>query len=63
MTKPALETLKYNENENFWPFHETFLNHAKNMGWNKIVTYNIGGTNKDLATQFGEDPINNIKIF
>ena len=29
MTKPALETLEYDKSENFWTFHETFLNQTK----------------------------------
>ena len=61
ITKPALETLKYDENENFWPFHETFLNHIENMEWADVMTYNVQGIEKDLATQFGEVPINVIE--
>ena len=41
MTKPALETLKYDENEIFWPFHETFLNRIKNMGWDNNLFINL----------------------
>ena len=63
MTKHVLETPKYEENENFWPFHETFLNHIENMGWTDIMTYYIGGINKNLATQFGEVPIKDIETF
>ena len=63
MTKPALETLKYDESENFWPFHETFLNHIENMGWKDIMRYQINGQNKYLSTQFGEIPTETIETY
>ena len=63
MTKPALETLKYDESENFWPFHETFLNHIENMGWNDVMNYQVDNENKDLSTQFGEIPIQTIETY
>ena len=63
MTKPALETLKYDESENFWPFHETFLNHIENMGWNDVMNYQVNNENKDLSTQFGEIPIQTIETY
>ena len=63
MTKPALETLQYEDSENFWPFHETFLNHIENMGWEDIMEYQIDGQTKDLSTQFGEVSINVIETF
>ena len=63
MTKPALELLKYSENENFGPFHETFLNHIENMGWDNIMTYTVNGVDKNLATQFNEVPTNIVVTF
>ena len=63
MTKPALETLQYEDSENFWPFHETFLNHIENMGWEDIMEYQIDGQTKDLSTQFGEVSIDAIETF
>ena len=63
MTKPALETLTYEDNENFWPFHETFLNHIENMGWQDVMTYTVNNVAKDLSTQFGEVPINTIEQY
>ena len=63
MTKPALETLTYDDNENFWPFHETFLNHIENMGWQDIMTYTINNVATDLSTNFGEVPIADIEQF
>ena len=54
MTKPATTKLSYDESEEFWPFHETFLTHIENMGWNDILTFTVNGVNKDLSTQFGE---------
>ena len=63
MTKPALETLTYEDNENFWPFHETFLNHIENMGWKDIMNYTVDNIPKDLSTQFGEVPITVIENY
>ena len=63
MTKPALETLTYEDNENFWPFHETFLNHIENMGWQDVMDYTVNNVTKDLSTQFGEVPIEVIEQF
>ena len=63
MTKPALETQKYDDSENFWSFHEIFLNHIENFGWGDIVQYQLNNENKDLSTQFGEVPIQTIKIY
>lgn len=63
MTKPALETLTYEDNENFWPFHETFLNHIENMGWEDIMEYTVDNVEKDLSTQFGEVPISIVEDF
>ena len=56
MTKPSATKLSYDESEEFWPFHETFLTHIDNMGWNNILTFQVDGVNKDLSTQFGEVP-------
>jgi hypothetical protein len=61
MTKPATIKLSYGESEAFWSFHETFLTHIENMGWNKILTFQVDGINKDLSTQFGEIPSNIIQ--
>ena len=63
MTKPALETLTYEDNENFWPFHETFHNHIENMGWKDIMNYTVDNIPKDLSTQFGEVPITVIENY
>ena len=63
MTKPALEILTYDDNENFWPFHETFLNHIDNMGWQDIMNYNVNNVATDLSTNFGEVPIGDIEQF
>ena len=63
VTKPALETLKYNDSENFLLFHETFLNHIENMGWSDIMNYQVNGQDKDLSTQFGEVPITTIENY
>ena len=54
MTKPAVETLTYDNNENFWPFHKTFLNHIDNMSWQDIMTYTVNNVATDLSTNFGE---------
>ena len=61
MTKPTVTKLSYEESKEFWPFHETFLTHIGNMGWNDILKFEIDGTDKDLSTQFGEIPANIIK--
>ena len=63
MTKPALETLTYDDNENFWPFHETFLNHIDNMGWQDIMNYTVNNVATYLSTNFGEVPLADIEQF
>ena len=63
MTKPALETLTYEDNKTFWSFHETFLNHIENMGWQDVMDYTINNVTKDLSTQFGEVLITTIEQF
>ena len=63
MNQHALKSIKYNENEIFRPFYKTFLSHIKNMGWGNIMAFNVGVVDKDLATHFGEAPIDTIETF
>ena len=63
MTKPALETLIYNNNEICWSFHETFLNYIDNIDWQDIMTHTINTVDKDFLTQLGEVPITVIEQY
>lgn len=54
MTKAGSRTLSYDDTEQFWPFHEMFLNHIENMGWAEVFAIPVNGANKNLSTNFGE---------
>ena len=54
MTKAGTHKLSYDKADQFWPFHEMFLNHIENMGWTEVFIIPVKGTDKDLSTNFGE---------
>ena len=60
MTKSGSCTLSYDDTNQFWPFHEMFLNHIENMGWAEVFTIPVNGANKNLSTNVGEVTTNNI---
>jgi hypothetical protein len=60
MMKLGSRTLSYDDNDQFWPFHEMFLNHIENMVWTEVFTVPVNGANKNLSTNFGEVTTNDI---
>ena len=54
MTKAGTHKLSYDKADQFWPFHEMFLNHIENMGWTEVFVIPVKGIDKDLSTNFGE---------
>ena len=60
MTKSGSCTLSYDGIDQFWPFHEMFLNHIESMGWAEVFTIPVNGANKNLSTNFGEVTTNDI---
>ena len=45
----------------FWPFHEMFMNHIKNMGWLTYLVFAESGTNYNIAKYFGQVKLEMIK--
>ena len=54
MTRAAPTKLSVEKDFRFWPFHEMFMNHIKNMGWITSLIFTESGTDYNNAKYFGQ---------
>ena len=54
MTTEAPTKISAEKDLRFWPFHEMFMNHIKNMGWITSLVFAESGTDYNIAKDFGQ---------
>ena len=54
MTRAAPTKLSEEKGFRFWPFHETLMDHIKNMGWLISLVFTESGTYYNIAKNFRE---------
>ena len=62
ITRAAPTKLSVKKDLRFYPFHEMFMNHIKNMGWLTSLVFTESGTDYNIAKGFGEFKIETIKM-
>ena len=60
MTRSAPTKLSVDKDFRFWPFHEMFMNHIKNMGWITYLVFTKSDTDYNIAKDFGQVRIETI---
>ena len=61
MTRASHTKLSVEKDFRFWPFHEMFTNHIKNMGWITSLIFTESGTDYNIAKDFGQVRIDTIE--
>ena len=54
MTRLASKKIFVEKYFRFWPFHEIFINHIKNIGWLTPLVFTESGTYYNTAKDFGQ---------
>ena len=54
MTRAALTKVSIKKDFRFWPFHEIFMNHIKDMGLITCLAFTKSGTDYIIAKDFGQ---------
>ena len=54
MTRATPTKLSVEKDFRFWPFHEIFMNHIKNMGWITSLIFTESGTDYNITKDFGQ---------
>ena len=54
MSRAAPTKLYVEKDFRFWPFHEIFMNHIKNMGWITPLIFTESGIYYNIAEGFGK---------
>ena len=61
MTRAAPTKLSSEKDFRFWPYHEMFMNHIKNMGWITSLVITKSVTYYNIANYFGKFRIETIE--
>ena len=61
MTRSAPTKLSIEKDFRFWPFHEIFMNHIKDMSWLTSLVLTESGTDYNTAKYFGQVKLETIE--
>ena len=63
MTRSAPTKLSVGKYFRFWPFHDMFMNHIKNMGWIISIIFTKSGTDYNIAKDFVKFRLETIETY
>ena len=63
MTRAASTKISFEKDFRFWPFHDMFMNHIKNMGWITSIVFTKSGTDYNIAKYFLQVRIETIETY
>ena len=61
MTRAAPTKISVEKDLRFWPLHEMFMNHIKNMGWITSLVFAESLTDYNIVKDFGQVKIETIE--
>ena len=62
MTRPSPTKISFEKDFRFWPFHEMFMNHIKNMDCSTYLVFTKSGIYYNIAKDFGKVKLETIEI-